>query len=312
MFMLENPITIEERPILEEYLNGFEYGTSGLSFTSLYMWRNINNFSWQIIGDYMCIAGLSHLELDKKEPFLFPPLTRTGTYDPKSLNETIKEARRIFESKGYVFSIRLAPFHMLDILEKACPGEFRFFDDRPNYDYVYRTQDLIELKGREYHSKKNHLNYFLNHYKYEYVPLTSAMAEQAMQFIREFNERKNLPEHEMELLKMEERAMIDVFRNLEAVGYLAAAIVIDGKIEALSIGGRINGNTVTVHVEKANTAFRGLYQLINNEFCRHVASNVKYINREEDMGIPGLRKAKLSYKPVKLMESHIAIFKEDL
>lgn len=312
MFMLENRITIEERPILEEYLKGFEYGTSGLSFTSLYMWRNINNFSWQIIGDYMCIAGLSHLELDKKEPFLFPPLTRTGTYDPDSLRETIQEARRIFESRGYVFSIRLAPFHMLDILERACPGKFRFFDDRPNYDYVYRTQDLIELKGREYHSKKNHLNYFLNHYQYEYISLTSGMADEAMQFIREFNERKNLPEHEMELLKMEERAMVDVFNNLEAVGYLAAAILIDGKIEALSIGGRINRNTVTVHVEKANISYRGLYQLINNEFCRHVASNVKYINREEDMGIPGLRKAKLSYKPVKLVESHIAIFKQDL
>lgn len=312
MFMLENRITIEERPLLEEYLKGFEYGTSGLSFTSLYMWRNINNFSWQVIGDYLCIAGLSHLELDTKEPFLFPPLTKTGTYDPKALNETIKEVKRIFELRGYKFSIRLMPFHMMDILEAACPGEFRFFDDRPNYDYVYRTQDLIELKGREYHSKKNHLNYFLNHYKYEYVGLTSAMADQAMQFIREFNERKNLPEHEMELLAMEERAMVDVFNNLEAVGYLAAAILIDGKLEALSIGGRINRNTVTVHVEKANIAYRGLYQLINNEFCRHVASNVKYINREEDMGIPGLRKAKLSYKPVKLVESHIAIFKEDL
>jgi len=312
MFMLENRITIEERPLLEEYLKGFEYGTSGLSFTSLYMWRNINNFSWQIIGDYLCIAGLSHLELDTKEPFLFPPLTRTGTYDPKALSATIKEVRQIFESRGYKFSIRLMPFHMMDILEAACPGEFRFFDDRPNYDYVYRTQDLIELKGREYHSKKNHLNYFLNHYKYEYVSMTSAMADQAMQFIREFNERKNLPEHEMELLAMEERAMVDVFNNLEAVGYLAAAILIDGKLEALSIGGRINRNTVTVHVEKANIAYRGLYQLINNEFCRHAASNVKYINREEDMGIPGLRKAKLSYKPVKLVESHIAIFKRDL
>ena len=312
MFMLENRITIEERPLLEEYLKGFEYGTSGLSVTSLYMWRNINNFSWQIIGDYLCIAGLSHLELDTKEPFLFPPLTRTGTYDPKALSATIKEVRQIFESRGYKFSIRLMPFHMMDILEAACPGEFRFFDDRPNYDYVYRTQDLIELKGREYHSKKNHLNYFLNHYKYEYVSMTSAMADQAMQFIREFNERKNLPEHEMELLAMEERAMVDVFNNLEAVGYLAAAILIDGKLEALSIGGRINRNTVTVHVEKANIAYRGLYQLINNEFCRHAASNVKYINREEDMGIPGLRKAKLSYKPVKLVESHIAIFKKDL
>lgn len=312
MFMLENRISIEERPILEEYLRGFEYGTSGLSFTSLYMWRNINNFSWQIVGEYLCIAGLSHLETDKMEPFLFPPLTKTGAYDPESLDATIREAKRIFESKGYIFSIRLMPFHMIEILETACPGEFEFFDDRPNYDYVYRTQDLIELKGREYHSKKNHLNYFLNHYRYEYVELTSAMADKAMQFIREFNERKNLPEHEMALLKMEERAMVDVFNNLEAVGYLAAAIIIEGKIEALSIGGRINGNTVTVHVEKANTDYRGLYQLINNEFCRHVASNVEYINREEDMGIPGLRKAKLSYKPVKLMESHIAIFKGDL
>lgn len=312
MFMLENRITIEERPILEQYLRGFPYGTSGLSFTSLYMWRNINNFSWQIIGDYLCIAGLSHLELDKEEPFLFPPLTKTGAYDPNTLNDTIKEAKEIFEAKGYLFSIRLMPFSMMDILEAACPGELRFFDDRPNYDYLYLTKDLVDLKGREYHSKKNHLNYFLNHYQYEYVPLTSAMADEAMQFIREFNERKHLPDHEMELLKMEERAMVDVFNNLEAVGYLAAAIVIDGKIEALSIGGPLNKNTVTVHVEKANISYRGLYQLINNEFCKHVVSSVKYINREEDMGIPGLRKAKLSYKPVKLVESHIAIFKDDL
>ncbi len=312
MFMLENRITIAERPILEEYLRGFEYGTSGLSFTSLYMWRNINNFSWQMIGDYLCIAGLSHLELDKEEPFLFPPLTKTGTYDPVSLNKTIKEAKKIFESKGYIFSIRLMPFKMMDILEQACPGEFRFFDDRPNYDYLYRTQDLIDLKGRDYHSKKNHLNYFLNHYQYQYVTLTSGMAEEAMQFIREFNERKHLPDHEMELLKMEERAMVDVFNNLESVGYLAAAIMIDGKIESLCIGGTLNRNTVTVHVEKANVAYRGLYQLINNEFSKHVAANAKYINREEDMGIPGLRKAKLSYKPVKLVESHIAIFKENL
>lgn len=312
MFMLENKITIEERPLLEEYLRGFEYGTSGLSFTSLYMWRNINNFCWQIIGEYLCIAGLSHLETDKEEPFLFPPLTKTGTYDPKALNQTIREARRIFESKGFQFSIRLMPFHMMDILEEACPGQLSFFDDRPNYDYLYKKQDLIDLKGREYHSKKNHLNYFLNNYKFEYVTLTSAMSKEAMQFIREFNERKNLPEHEMDLLKMEERAMSDVLNNLEAVGYLAAAIVIDGKIEAFCIAGQINRNTVDVHVEKANTAYRGLYQLINNEFCKHVSADIEYINREEDMGIPGLRKAKLSYKPIRLVESHIAIFKEDL
>jgi len=148
MYMLENQITTEARPILEEYLGGFDYCTSGLSFSSLYMWRNINDFCWEIIGDYLCISGLSHLEIEKKEPFLFPPLTKTGEYDPVSLSYTLKEAKKKFESKGYRFSIRLMPFHMMDILNKACPGEFKYFDDRPNYDYLYKAKDLIELKGR--------------------------------------------------------------------------------------------------------------------------------------------------------------------
>lgn len=133
------------------------------------------------------------------------------------------------------------PFQMMDILESALPGQLKFFDDRPNYDYVYRKQDLIQLKGREYHSKKNHLNYFLNNYQFEYVTLTSDMAEQAMQFIHEFNDRKkNLSEHEMTLLKLEEVAMSDVFDNLESAGYLSAAILINDKIEALCIGGQLN------------------------------------------------------------------------
>ncbi|MGI6733362.1 MAG: DUF2156 domain-containing protein [Anaerovoracaceae bacterium] len=309
MFIFDNQITVGSRAVLEEYLNSFEYKTSGLSFTSLYMWRNINFFSWQIIGDYLCISGLSHLELDKKRAFLFPPLTKTGYYKPSQLRKTILEAKKIFEESGQEFNIRLLPFHMIEIIEAAFPGEFRFIEDRPNYDYVYLTKDLIELAGRKYHAKKNHLNYFKENYNYKYVELSSSMAEDAMKFIREFNLRKQLPEHEMDLLRMEEIAMEDVFYNLERVGYLTGAIILDGAIQALSIGGPLGRNTVTVHVEKANVAYRGAYQAINNEFCKHMASHVKYINREEDMGIPGLRKAKLSYKPVKLIENHIAVFR---
>jgi hypothetical protein len=104
--------------------------------------------------------------------------------------------------------------------------------------------------------------------------------------------------------------MQDVFHNLETVGYLTGAIRIDGRLEALSIGGRLGKKTVTVHVEKANIEFRGLYQAINNEFCKHVAKDVKRINREEDMGIPGLRKAKLSYKPCMLVEKYTVAFLE--
>lgn len=259
----------------------------------------------------MLMAGISHLELEDGiiEPFLFPPLTKTGTYEPEGLRRAILEAKAIFEEQGFSFSIRLLPFHMMDIIKEAFPGEMKYIDDRPNHDYVYRRQDLVDLKGRDYHGKKNHLNYFHKNFSYEYVTLTSDMAEDAMRFIDEFNRRKEVPEHEMLMLNMEEEAMKDVFYNLEKVGYTAGAILIDGKIEALSIGGHLNKNTITVHVEKANVNFRGLYQAINNEFCKNVPASIKYINREEDMGIPNLRKAKLSYKPVKMIEKYIAVFK---
>lgn len=311
MYMFNGRITLEDKEILEKYLNGYDYQTSGLSFSALYMWRDINRFSWRMIGDYMCIAGISHLEMEDGVilPFMFPPLTCTGQYDPQKLRETIYRAREIFEASGHEFSMRLVPFHMLDEISAACPGELKFIEDRPNYDYVYRTQDLIELKGRDFHGKKNHLNYFKKNFQYEYVPLTSAMSGEAMQFIDEFNQRKKVPEHEMAMLKMEEEAMKDVFANIETIGYEAGAILIDNRIEAIAIGGVLNKKTVTEHVEKANVNFRGLYQAINNEFCKHVAYRAKYINREEDMGIPNLRKAKLSYHPCKLVEKHIIKFK---
>lgn len=310
MHIFENEITLGNRPILDEYMNSYEYKTSGLSFSSMYMWRNINLFQWDIIGDYMCVTGLSHLELEDgiSLPFLFPPLTRTGTYEKESLRETIYRCKEIFEKKGYPFSLRLVPIHMLDMIKEACP-EIEFEDDRPNYDYIYLTEDLKNLKGRAYHGKKNHLNYFKKNFEYEYVPMTSDMADDAMRFISEFNARKEIPAHEMELLKMEERAMDDVFRNLEVAGYRAGAILIDGKIQALAVGGKLGKETITEHVEKANINYRGLYPAINNEFCIHIASEAKYLNREEDMGIENLRKAKLSYKPVQILEKYIGTFK---
>ncbi|MBR0127383.1 MAG: DUF2156 domain-containing protein [Firmicutes bacterium] len=308
--MFDNRITIEDRPVLEEYLNGFEYKTSGLSFSAQYMWREINRFSWDIVGDYMCISGISHLELEDGIilPFLFPPLTKTGEYNKESLRETIFRCKEHFDKQGQPFSLRLVPFHLVEIIKDAVP-ELSWKDDRPNYDYIYLTQDLIELKGRDFHGKKNHLNYFHKTFDYRYVKMTSSMADDAMRFIDEFNKRKEVPPSEMEMLKMEEEAMKDVFQNLEKVGYEAGAILIDDKIEALAIGGRLGNKMVTEHVEKANVNFRGLYQAINNEFCKNTAAWAKYINREEDMGIPNLRKAKLSYRPVKLLEKYIGCFK---
>lgn len=308
MYIFDNRITIANKPVLEEYLNGYEYETSGLSFSALYMWRDINEFCFDIIGDYMCISGISHLELDQKLNFMFPPLTKTGSYDHDSLRATLLEAKRRFEAKGAVFNLRLVPSHMTQLICDAAP-EIEFSEDRPNFDYIYRREDLVQLRGKKYHAKKNYINSFKKNYEYVYEPINSAMTDELMEFIEVFNSKKEIPEHEMELLKNEEAAMRDVFENFEACGYYGGVIKIDGRVQALTAGGRLGSNMLTQHIEKANTDYRGLYPMICNEFCKSLPEDIEFINREEDMGIENLRKAKLSYKPVKLLEKYIGIFR---
>ena len=253
----------------------------------------------------MCITAADNLDRDMGKPFMLPPLTHTGVYEPESLRKTIAEAKRRFEEKGQVFNIMLIPASLLEVISAAMPCEHIVIDDRANYDYLYDKQELIDLRGRAFHAKKNHLNFFLANYEYEFLQLRPSMADEAMVFIQAFNKRKNLEDpHERELLTFEERAMQETFNHLDTVGYLSGVIRIGGHIEALSVGGHIGEDTISVHIEKANIEYRGLYQAINNEFCKSMPPEIKYINREEDMGIPGLRKAKLSYNPIELIEKY--------
>ncbi len=309
MYIFKNRISIESREELQEYLDGYEYETSGLSFSGLYMWRESNQFSYQRIGEYMCISAISHLEVGEDLHFMFPPLTRTGTYEKEKLRETILEAERMFQEKGADFSMRLIPGHMLEIIGQAVP-EMKFLDDRPNYDYIYDRYLLQELKGKKYHAKKNYVNSFKKNHEYVYESITSSMAEEIMEYIRWFASRKDLSVHEMELLKMEEEAMQDVFENFETAGYIGGVIRIDGKIEALSAGGRLGRNSFVQHIEKANTDFRGLYPVIMNELIRTLPEDILFFNREEDMDMENLRKAKLSYHPLKLLDKYIGIMKK--
>lgn len=309
MYIFDNKITIENKETLERYLNGYVYETSGLSFSALYMWRDINEFCFDIIGDYMCISGISHLELDQKLNFMFPPLTASGGYDRDSLRDTILVAKEKFEAHGAVFNLRLVPGHMTALISEAVP-ELEFLEDRPNFDYIYKKDDLIHLRGKKYHAKKNYINSFKKNYEYVYEPITSEMTEELMEFIEFFSSRKEIPEHEMELLKNEEAAMRDVFLNFEKCGYYGGVIRIDGKVRALTAGGRLGSNMLTQHIEKADIDYRGLYPMICNEFCKSLPEDIEFINREEDMGIENLRKAKLSYKPIKLLEKYIGTFKQ--
>lgn len=306
-------LTEEDVALLDAYFDGYDYQASSHTFIANYIWRDTHKITWQVIGDYLCVAGLGTLETEEEEYFMSFPLTRTGTYEKDKLRETIDTARKIFESKGKRFEISLIPESLASLLKEIYGSQVELIHDRDDDDYIYLREDLVNLSGRKLHQKKNHLNFFRRTYDYTYEEITPETAREVLDFLERINRQKleEMPEEWKTILELETRAIDELLSLLHTGRLLSGVIRIDGQIEAVTIGefARTNSHeSVLVHVEKANPEFRGIYQAINHDFCCHLPEDVVYVNREEDMGMENLRQTKLSYKPVKLAEKYEAAF----
>jgi hypothetical protein len=167
--------------------------------------------------------------------------------------------------------------------------------DPSQCDYVYLVQDLIELKGRKYHRKRNHIKQFQEKYSYQYIPLTPEWVPQCLQLQAEWCDLRNC-EASPGLLN-ESLATKEAFTHFEELRVKGGAILINEKVEAFTLGDPLNPETIVIHIEKANPAYEGLYPTINQAFLEHEGSGYTYVNREQDLGEEGLRKAKESYFP---------------
>lgn len=306
-------LTEEDAALLDAYFDGYDYQASSHTLIANYIWRDTHKITWQVIGDYLCVAGLGTLETEEEEYFMSFPLTRTGTYEKDKLRETIDTAKKIFESKGKRFEISLIPASLAPLLKEIYGSQVELTHDRDDDDYIYLREDLVNLSGRKLHQKKNHLNYFRRTYDYTYEEITPETSREVLDFLERINLQKleKMPEEWKTILELETRAIEELLSLLHTGRLLSGVIRIDGQIEAVTIGefARTNSHeSVLVHVEKANPAFRGIYQAINHDFCCHLPEDVVYVNREEDMGMENLRQTKLSYKPVKLAEKYEAAF----
>lgn len=306
MLIFSSKVDFESREFLRSYIDGGRCRTSGLSYSSLYMWRTGNDFSYEVIEGYLCISGLSHLEIEDNVHFMFPPVSKDGRYDKETLRACILKAKQKFEEKNLKFSLRLVPQDMKEKISEAVP-EMQWIDDRPNYDYVYDREEIATLRGKKFHAKKNYVNSFKKNFEYTYEPITSDMTDELMEFIDFFIRNKDLAEHDMMLLRLELESLRDVFENFEAIGMTGGVIRINGEVKAMAAGGFIGDDMVVEHIEKADKSIRGLYPMILHQFCSNLPQNIKYINREEDMGLENLRKAKLSFRPCELVEKYIGI-----
>ena len=308
-----NNLTEDEISLLTSYFEGYDYNSSGHTFIANYIWRNTHHITWEVIGDYLFLAGLGTTETEEENYFMSFPLTNSGSYNPVTLREAVEIARGRFETAGKPFEFSLVPESVLDVLKETYGEEVEIEHIPDDDDYIYLKEDLAKLGGRKYHQKKNHLNYFKRTYEYEYQELSVDMIEEIRTFIKDINEDKHEETHEdwQEILRLETIA-IDELLEFVGKGLVGGVIRIDGKIQAVTIGEferRDSKKTVIVHVEKANPEYRGIYQAINNEFVLRLPEETVYVNREEDMGMENLRQTKLSYRPVMMGRKYAAVFK---
>ncbi|WP_215829086.1 DUF2156 domain-containing protein [Pelorhabdus rhamnosifermentans] len=296
VFILFQPVLLEDKEVIDEFLHSNPSESSNCNFTNFYMWRKPYHIEWTVVDDCLCVKASHH-----GQTYLLPPVANKGGNIDKALVAIL----RYFEEMGEQFMLKGVTVESKAVLEALRPGNFQFVSDRDNFDYVYLAEDLIGLKGRKYSSKKNHLNYFKRTYsQYQYLSITNDLLPSCLETALEWYDLRGLDEESE--IELEKAAVIDLLNHYEVLGLSGGAILIDGKMEAFTIGEQLTSNMALVHIEKGNPNIRGVYQAINQEFCRDRWSDMKYINREEDMGMEGLRQAKESYHPVKLVEKYDA------
>lgn len=289
---------LQDKPLIDAYFQEHHYEASDNCFTTLFMWQDIYGISWAEDNGVLYILGGG-----KRTPFMLPPFAGK---DAKFV-DGLRVAQEWFRSNGLDFLLKGVNPIMMERMQSLCPNCYEFTPDRDNFEYIYRTEDMITLSGKKLRQKKNHLNQFRMQYtNYEYMPIT----EDLIPLCRETAE-KWAAEHAEDGTEDELKAINLLFDNWEPLGLVGGCIKLFGRIEAFTIGQMLNDKMALIHIEKANPSIRGLYQAINNEFIRHEFAHTEFVNREEDMGIPGLRQAKESYNPDHFAEKFDARHTED-
>lgn len=202
--------------------------------------------------------------------------------------------------KGIPFALTGLTKDEVNRLEELLPGRFAYQEDRNAADYIYHSEDLIRLAGKKYHGKRNHISKFKRLYSWNYEELGKENMEECMALAREWCVQYGCSEENG--LDKEACALRETFEHFDQLGFVGGMIRVEGKPVAFTIGEEINEEAFVVHFEKALSDYTGSYTIINREFAAYSLSGYRYINREEDLGLEGLRKAKLSYHPALLLE----------
>jgi hypothetical protein len=276
--------------VVEDILLRSPLRASEYTFTNLFAFRLAYDFRLSLLNGTLLIKSA-------KEPVSF-----FSPVGDMKIDETMVEMFSYLKRHSTAPYIERVPEEIM----REYPDKSDIFiaeEDRKNFDYLYKVQELIELRGRRFHEKKNNVNKFRAAHGYEYLSLTPDLIGECLEFEHYWCEVKECGK--IPGLERERCAILEMLNNFESLNIMGGVIKTDGKIAALTLGEIFLGDTMVIHIEKANQHISGLYQVINQEFLIHEAADCTYVNREQDLGIAGLRKSKMSYNPVGFVKKYI-------
>ena len=291
-------IELSDKQWIDECMSKSDFQGCEYVFTSVYIWRNIYHTQVAKVDEMCCFrTGYGN-----HYRYTFP----TGDGDTK---KAIEEMMLDAKERGYQFILRGITENQIPMMEEWFPNKFQFELLRDESDYIYTVEKLSKLAGKKLHGKRNHIRRFQDFGNWEYQPITADNIEECEKMNKEWVE-KYLTEGDTSLLE-ESKAVKEAFRYFDELGLEGGLLKREGKVVAYTIAEPLNSNTYVIHIEKAFHDIQGAYPMINQQFVLHNCQDYEYVNREEDTGDEGLRKAKLSYYPDILLDKFNATLIEE-
>lgn len=278
---------IEDIEVFKKYI-GFSGELSCESaFVNLLIWQSAYNNMWAEEDGQLIIKSGKGEDSSYRLPF--------G-------NDFLKGINLIREYSGEEYpDFWVQEGKRLDNFKANFGDKYVFEENRDAFDYIYLREDLANLSGKKYHGKRNHISAFSKKHDWSFKPITAENTEDVKLCAEKWY--KENADREDKYLRCEKQGVITILDNMELLGVRGGAVYVDGRVVAFTLGSRISDEIFDIHIEKALSDYAEGYTVINREFARTL-TEYKYINREDDMGLEGLRKAKLSYKPAILLKKY--------
>ena len=269
------PVGLEDRDLLSDWISAFPLPVCEMNFANILIWKESERPRYSFLDGNLCLL----VEPTFEPAYFLPPLgPDVGDATLSALLEMVPRLSRV----------------PAELAERR-PAGLRVEEDRDNFDYVYLAADLADLGGKKFDGKRNRIRKFESDFPgRRYEPLTPGLLDECRRLLETWFDGKACPSPNMEAERLAILRALDWYAEL---GLKGAAVSIDGRLEAFTIGTPLTGETALVQIEIANPEISGLAQWINREFVRGEWASFRFINREQDLGVPGLRKAKMSYQP---------------